>query len=96
MLALGECFCLIAYRQLILENAPHIGANDDLVGHIFDFMVRDMSRHALNLFNKPSSSAQQQQKALAIIQSPVAEGERFARVWQTQVLALKGSYPTGC
>lgn len=96
MLALGECFCLIAYGQLILENAPHLGANDDLVDRIFDFMVRDMSKHALNVFNKPSSSAEQKQKALAIIAAPVADGERFARVWQEQVLALKGSYPTGC
>lgn len=96
MLALGECFCLVAYGQLILENAPHLGADDDLIDRIFDFMVRDMSRHALNVFNKPGSSAEQRQKALAIIQSPVANGERFARVWQTQVLALKGSYPTGC
>ena len=96
LLALGECFCLIAYGQLILENAPHLEADDDLIDRIFDFMVRDMSRHALNVFNKPSSTIDQQQKALAIIRPPVADPERFARVWTSQVFALKGTYPTGC
>ncbi|MGA9575939.1 MAG: acyl-CoA dehydrogenase family protein, partial [Lysobacterales bacterium] len=59
MLALGECFCMIAYGQLILENAPYFKVEVDLLDQIFDFMVRDMSAHALNIFSKNSSTEKQ-------------------------------------
>jgi acyl-CoA dehydrogenase len=54
LLAGGEIFALVVYGQLILENANIYGVSDDLVDQIFDFMVRDFSRHALNLYSKPS------------------------------------------
>jgi acyl-CoA dehydrogenase len=95
MLALGECFCLIAYGQLILENAPHFDVREDLVEQIFDFMVRDMSAYALNIFSKNNSTAKQKNLALDVIMAPVADPARFDRIWQEQVIALKGQYKTG-
>ncbi len=47
LLALGELFTLVVYGQLILENAAIYAVDDDLLDQIFDFMVRDFSRHAL-------------------------------------------------
>jgi len=95
LLALGECFCLIAYGQLILENAPHCKVEEDLLEQIFDFMVRDMSTFALNIFSKTSSSIDQKRLALEIIRAPVADQARFNSIWQQHVYALKGQYNTG-
>ncbi len=95
LLALGECFCLIAYGQLILENAPHFKVGSDLIEQIFDFMVRDMSAFALDIYSKTSSTQDQKQLALEIIKAPVSDPARFERIWQQQVFALKGQYKTG-
>ena len=95
MLALGECFCLIAYGQLILENAPHFEVEEDLLEQIFDFMVRDMSAYALNIFSKNNSTQKQKNLALDVIMAPVADAARFERVWRQHVIALKGRYKTG-
>ncbi len=95
MLALGECFCLIAYGQLILENAPYFEVEEDLLEQIFDFMVRDMSGFALNIYSKPGSTEKQKSLALEIIRAPVADQVRFDNIWQRHVYALKGQYRTG-
>ena len=95
LLALGECFCLIAYGQLILENAPYFEVEDDLLEQIFDCMIRDMSASALEIYSRTSSSKHQKSLALDIIKAPVANKARFERVWQEHVFALKGVYDTG-
>jgi len=95
LLALGECFCMIVYGQLILENAPYFEVGEDLLEQVFDFMVRDMSAHALNIFSKGSSTAKQREHALEIIRAPVTDPARFDKVWQKHVYALKGQYATG-
>jgi acyl-CoA dehydrogenase len=95
MLALGECFCMIAYGQLILENAPYFEVEADLLEQVFDFMVRDMSAHALNIFSKTSSTQNQKNLALDIIRAPVADPVRFDNIWRKHVYALQGQYKTG-
>ena len=95
LLALGECFCLIAYGQLILENAPYWKVGGDLLEQIFDFMVRDMSAFALNVFSKTSSTEDQKRLALDVIKAPVADQARFDTIWQQHVYSLKGVYKTG-
>ena len=95
LLALGECFCLIAYGQLILENAPYWKVGEDLIEQVFDFMVRDMSAFALNIFSKTSSNEDQKRLALDIIKAPVADPVRFDTIWQQHVFSLKGVYKTG-
>ena len=95
LLALGECFSLIAYGQLILENAPHFKVEADLIEQIFDFMVRDMSAYALNIFSKTSSSEDQKRMAMEVIRAPVSDPSRFDSIWKHHVYALKGQYNTG-
>jgi acyl-CoA dehydrogenase len=95
LLAIGECFCLIAYGQLILENAPYFEVENDLLEQIFDFMIRDMSASALDIFSKTSSTQAQKQLALDIIKAPVADKARFEKIWQDHVFTLKGIYNTG-
>lgn len=91
LLAGGEIFALIVYGQLILENAKVYDVSDDVVDQIFDFMVRDFSRHALNLYSKPSSNDTQMASCLEMIRKPVSDGARYERVWQ-QVHGLKDAY----
>ena len=91
LLAGGEIFALVVYGQLILENANIYDVGNDTVDQIFDFMVRDLSRHALNLYSKPSSTEKQQEYCLKMIRKPEVDDARYERVWQ-QVYDLKDAY----
>ena len=92
LLSLGEIFTLVVYGQLILENARIYQVDSDLVDQIFDFMVRDFSRFALQLYNKPSSSAEQMDCCLQMIKKPAVNPARYQRVWTERVHALNGLY----
>jgi acyl-CoA dehydrogenase len=92
LLTLGEILTLVAYGQLIIESRKHFEVEDDLLEEIFDFMIRDFSRYALNIHMKPSNSDRQRELSLRIIKPPAADPERFERVWREQVYALKGQY----
>jgi acyl-CoA dehydrogenase len=91
LLALGEIFTLVVYAQLILENASQYEIGDDLLDQIFDFMVRDLSRHALNLHSKPSSTSRQMELCMRMLRKPAVDEARFGRVWQ-EVHSLKDTY----
>ncbi len=92
LLALGEILTLIAYGQLILESRKFFDVEDDLVDEIFDFMVRDMSKYALNIYSKPSNTDTQRELALTMIKHPVTNEARFERVWMNHVYAMKDQY----
>lgn len=91
LLAVGELFALVVYGQLILEEAAIQGMSDDLLDQVFDFMVRDFSAHALDLYGKPSCTEAQMAHCLDMLRRPVADSARFGRVWQ-EVHALNGFY----
>lgn len=92
LLALGEIFTLAVYGQLVLENAGIYGLGADLVDQTFDVFVRDLSRYALQLYGKPSSTPQQMDCCLRMIRKPATDPARYARVWESEVLALSGAY----
>jgi len=92
LMALGELFTLVVYGQLIIENARNYQIEDDLLDQIFDFMVRDFSKHALQLYSKPSSNRRQQRLCLLMIKKPAVDTMRFSRVWEQQVFAQKDQY----
>jgi len=91
LLTLGEAFTLVVYGQLILENAKLYGVDNDTVDQIFDFMVRDMSKFALQLYGKPSSTPAQMDYCLKLVRKPVVDEARYQRVW-SQVHTLKDEY----
>jgi acyl-CoA dehydrogenase len=93
LLALGELFALVVYGQLILENASIYKdeVDADLVDQVFDCLVRDFSRHALQLYSKPSSTPRQMELCQRMLRKPAVDPARFARVWE-QVHALKDAY----
>jgi len=92
LLAGGEIFALVVYAQLILENAPVYEVPDDLLDQIFDFMVRDMSKFALQLFSQPSSTEKQMACCRRMIRKAVHDPARYDRVWKEQVAPLSGAY----
>src|ERR1700756_1784098 len=91
LLVVGHLFSLVVYGQLILEQAELIDLDRDLVDQIFDFQIRDFSAYAVALHGKSSSTPAQQEWALAALRRPVADADRFARVW-AQVKAYDGAY----
>jgi acyl-CoA dehydrogenase len=92
MLTMGEIFTLIVYGQLILENALIEKVDHDLVDQIFDFMVRDFSKFAVQLLTKTSSTDRQMEYCRKMILKPAVDQDRFQKVWTEQVYALKDNY----
>jgi len=92
LLAAGEIFALIVYAQLLLENAGIHQVDDDLLDQIFDFMVRDMSKHALVLSLQPSSTREQMERCQKMQRKAVDDPERYRRVWAAHIEPLDGAY----
>jgi acyl-CoA dehydrogenase len=92
LLALGELFTLVVYGQLILENARIYGVDGDTMDQVFDFMVRDFSRFAVQLHGKPSTTLAQASSCLKMIQKPATNMARLQRVWERYVFPLKDEY----
>ena len=88
---IGQIFSLIVYAHLIIENAPIYNIDDATLDQIFDFLVRDFSTYALNLYNKSGINTQQMEYCIQIIKKPNVDQERFSRVWKI-VHSLKDAY----
>jgi len=92
LMAGGEIFALVVYAQLILENAKIYEIDDDLLDQIFEFLVRDVGEHALQLANPPSSNDEQMARCREMMRKPVRDAERYDRVWARHVEPLDGAY----
>jgi acyl-CoA dehydrogenase len=92
LLTLGELFTLVAYGQLLIEKAKIDAVSDDLMDQIFDFMVRDFSKFALQLYSKTSSTDKQMAICMRMIKKPVVDPQRFNRIWEGEVYRLRGTY----
>ena len=92
LIAGGELFALVVYAQLILENARIYGVEPALVDQIFDVLVRDFSRHAVELHGRRGSNPAQMALALRMIRKPVEDAARYERVWNEMVLPLRDAY----
>jgi len=92
LLAVGELFTLVVYAQLVLENSEIYEVEPTLVDQIFDVLVRDFSKFAVQLLGKPSSTPAQVEHCHAMIRKPVVDEARYDRVWQEQVYALRDAY----
>jgi acyl-CoA dehydrogenase len=92
LLTVGEIFTLVVYGQLILENAALLATDEDVVDQIFDFMVRDMSKFALQLFSKPSSSEAQMEYCMKLVRKAQVDEVRYQSVLERYVYSLNGVY----
>ncbi|MEI6207466.1 MAG: acyl-CoA dehydrogenase [Desulfuromonadales bacterium] len=92
LLTVGEMFTLVVYGQLILENAVLLAIDDDIVDQVFDFMLRDMSKFALQLYSKPSGTGAQMEYCLKMMRKANVDEERCQRVLERYVYCLNGAY----
>jgi len=92
LLTVGEIFTLVVYGQLILENAALLAIDDDVVDQIFDFMVRDLSKFALQLYSKSSSTEAQMAYFMKLIRKAHVDDGRYQRVLERYVYSLNGVY----
>lgn len=92
ILTLGELFTLVVYGQLVLENVETYYIEPELVDQMFDFMVKDFSKFALQLYSKPSSTPSQMELCLNMIRKPAVDDKRYQKIWKDHVYALKGVY----
>ena len=92
MLTVGEMFTLVPYTQLILENAKINGVDHLVVDQIFDFIVRDFSKFALDLYNKTSSTEKQMEYCKKMMIKPNVDDKRFMTVWKDFVYNHKDAY----
>ena len=66
--------------------------DDDLIDQIFDFMVRDLSKFALQLYSKPSSTEQQMAYCMRMVRKANVDEARYQRVLEKNVYAMNGVY----
>ncbi len=92
LLTLGELFSLVPYGQLILENRKLYQVDEELIDQIFDVLVRDFSRYALQLYSKTSSTERQMELCLKMLRKPVVDTARFERVLESHIYSLVGAY----
>ena len=92
LMSLGEMFTLIVYGQLILENCEIYEIEDALIDQIFDFMVRDFSKFALQLYSKTGTNEKQMEYLMKMIKKPVVDNDRYMHIWKDHVHALNGYY----
>ncbi len=92
-LPLGEMFSIVVYGQLILEEAKIVNLDPDILNQIFDFMVRDFSHFALQIYGNHSTKDEQRAfcKDIMLIK-PVADPTQYTRVWDKYVITLSGEY----
>ncbi len=88
----GELFTLVAYGQLILESAGLQGTDGDLIDQIFDVLVRDFSRYALDLYSTNSTTPEQAEHCLKMIRRPNQDAGRFDSVWKNHVMTKVDAY----
>ena len=92
LLIVGELFTLVAYGQLIIENAKIKGLDEDILDRIFDVMVRDFSKFSLQLYSKTSSTDTQMEICLKMIKKPAVDTEKFDRIWEKYIISKKDVY----
>ena len=92
LLSLGELFTLVAYGQLIIEEAGLEGLGNDLLDQVFDFMIRDFSKFGLQLSQKPGTTDEQAALCMKMIKNPVRNAERYREVWDNHIAPLVDAF----
>ena len=92
LLNLGELFTLVVYGQLILENARLLAVDDQVIDRIFEVMIRDFSKFALQLYTKGSATLLQQNICRRMVKRPVVDTKRDGYIWETYVYSMKDQY----
>jgi acyl-CoA dehydrogenase len=85
-------FTLVPYAQLILENAKIMKIDTILINQIFDCLVRDFSKFALEMYSRPSSTELQMDYCMRMIQKPEVDFNRTKTIWEEFVYTNVDAY----
>jgi acyl-CoA dehydrogenase len=91
-LAIGSLFSVAVQAHLVLEATDLHELGDDALDQIFEVLVGDFSRCALELYGRRGLSARQAPLALRMVRRPACDAARFARVRDGEVLTLRDAY----
>jgi len=92
-LPLGEMFSIVVYGQLILEQAQFDKVDGDVINQIFDFMVRDFTHFALQIYGNHNTTDEQREFCTKIMHiKAAANPEQYNKVWEKYVSVLNGEY----
>jgi len=92
-LPLGEMFSIVVYGQLILEQAGSDALDRDIVNQVFDFMVRDFAKFALQIYGMHNAKEDQQAfcREIMLIKA-IANDAQYNQVWGKYVFPLNDEY----
>ncbi len=92
-LPLGEMFSIVVYGQLILEQAGSDELDRDIVNQVFDFMVRDFAKFALQIYGMHNAKEDQQAfcREIMLIKA-IANDAQYNQVWGKYVFPLNDEY----
>jgi acyl-CoA dehydrogenase len=92
-LPLGEMFSVVVYGQLILEQAELSRIDPDIINQIFDFMVRDFARFALQIYGMHNTRDDQRAYCSMIMMLKAqGDGDQYDRIWEKYLFPLNGEY----
>ncbi len=91
MLNVGQLFTLVVYGQLILEEAKILDMDIDLIDQIFEFMVRDFAKFAVDLYGRQGLTEEQAKWVPKLIRKANPDFARFNKIWK-EVEGLNGLY----
>jgi acyl-CoA dehydrogenase len=63
-----------------------------LIDQIFEVMIRDFSKFALQLYTKGSTSFIQQQICTRMVKRPAVSPKQLNHLWETYVYSMKDEY----
>ncbi|MFX1238706.1 MAG: acyl-CoA dehydrogenase family protein [Promethearchaeota archaeon] len=92
-LPLGEMFSVVVYGQLILEQCELSQVDKDIINQMFDFMVHDFSRFALQIYSMNNTKDEQRAyfKEIMLVKAE-ADDAQYNRVWEKYIFGLNGEY----
>jgi acyl-CoA dehydrogenase len=79
---LRRMFTVVAYGQLVLEQARTIDLHEAVLDQIFEALVGDFSGYAVALQCQPLAEVKQRQLALDQVRRPRSDAARSAAVWE--------------
>jgi acyl-CoA dehydrogenase len=89
---LGELFTLVVYGQLILESVKLKNIENELIEQIFNFMIRDFSKYALQLYSKTSSTAVQKSICKKMIFKAKRNDKIFDLIYKNHIIDMVDKY----
>ena len=81
-MAVGRCFSIIVYAQLIAENAVIAGIAPDLISLIFHGLIQDLSADAIQLMSAYPRKSPERRALSKIVRVPYSSPEDIESVFQ--------------